>query len=131
YVSQLPEAIFQQVNENFYSTTFYELCSRFLSRWFVWHVERSYPQGRSDLEFVGKYNEKYAGLRWVVEFKYFSNTELRKMKTSIEDFQVRVEDTEQINGYAEGLRAEYPKAEISKFVIYCFGNQGFRVFQTG
>ncbi|MCI5161921.1 MAG: AAA family ATPase [Candidatus Electrothrix sp. AX5] len=131
YVSQLPEAIFQQVNENFYRTTFYELCSRFLSRWFVWHVERSYPQGRSDLEFVGKYNEKYAGLRWVVEFKYFSNTELRKMKTSIEDFQVRVEDTEQINGYTEGLRAEYPKAEISKFVIYCFGNQGFRVFQTG
>ncbi|CAK8715743.1 PD-(D/E)XK nuclease superfamily protein [Candidatus Electrothrix laxa] len=56
YVSQLPEAIFQQVNENFYRTTFYELCSRFLSRWFVWHVERSYPQGRSDLEFVGKYN---------------------------------------------------------------------------
>ncbi|MCI5167279.1 MAG: AAA family ATPase, partial [Candidatus Electrothrix sp. GM3_4] len=98
----------------------------------VWGVvERSYPQGRSDLEFVGKYNEKYAGLRWVVEFKYFSNAELRKMKTSIEDFQVRVEDTEQINGYAEGLRAEYPKAEISKFVIYCFGNQGFRVFQTG
>ncbi|RWX52320.1 PD-(D/E)XK nuclease superfamily protein [Candidatus Electrothrix marina] len=131
YVSQLPEAIFQQVNENFYRTTFYELCSRFLSRWFVWHVERSYPQGRSDLEFVGKYNEKYAGLRWVVEFKYFSNAELRKMKTSIEDFQVRVEDTEQINGYAEGLRVEYPKAEISKFVIYCFGNQGFRVFQTG
>ncbi|CAK8724259.1 PD-(D/E)XK nuclease superfamily protein [Candidatus Electrothrix aarhusensis] len=130
YVSQLPEAIFQQVNENFYRTTFYELCSRFLSRWFVWHVERSYPQGRSDLEFVGKYNEKYAGLRWVVEFKYFSNTELRKMKTSIEDFQLRTEDTEQINGYAEGLRAEYPKAEISKFVIYCFGNQGFRVFQA-
>ena len=28
------------------------------------------------------------------------------------------------------LRAEYPKAEISKFVIYCFGNQGFRVFQA-
>ena len=130
YVSQLPEAIFQQVNENFYRTTFYELCSRFLSRWFVWHVERSYPQGRSDLEFVGKYNEKYAGLRWVVEFKYFSNAEFKKLKTSIEDFQVRTEDTEQIDGYAEGLRAEYPKAEISKFVIYCFGNQGFRVFQT-
>ncbi|MCI5140164.1 MAG: AAA family ATPase [Candidatus Electrothrix sp. ATG1] len=131
YVSQLPEAIFQQVNENFYRTTFYELCCRFLSRWFVWHVERSYPQGRSDLEFVGKYDEKYAGLRWVVEFKYFSNTEFRKLKTSIEDFQVRPEDTEQIDGYAEGLRQEYPKAEISKFVIYCFGNQGFRVFDVG
>ncbi|MCI5212500.1 MAG: AAA family ATPase, partial [Candidatus Electrothrix sp. ATG2] len=92
---------------------------------------RSYPQGRSGLEFVGKYNEKYAGLRWVVEFKYFSNAEFSKIKSSIENFQVRVEDTEQIDGYAKGLRQEYPKAEISKFVIYCFGDQGFRVFQTG
>ncbi len=40
YVSQLPEIIFQQVNENFYRTTFFELCSRFLSRWFTFNVER-------------------------------------------------------------------------------------------
>ncbi|MCP4405928.1 MAG: hypothetical protein GY801_52625 [bacterium] len=65
YVSQLPEAIFQQVNENFYRTTFMELCSRYLSKWFTWNVERSYPKGRTDLEFVGKYHEKYAGLRIV------------------------------------------------------------------
>ncbi|MCI5163960.1 MAG: AAA family ATPase, partial [Candidatus Electrothrix sp. AX5] len=130
YVSQLPEAIFQQVNENFYRTTFYELCSRYLSRWFTWHVERSYPQGRSDLEFVGKYNEIYAGLRWVIEFKYFSNSEFKKCKTSIADFQLRSQDTEQIAGYAEGLRQEYPEAQIALFVIYCFGNQGFRVIEV-
>ncbi|MCI5163038.1 MAG: AAA family ATPase, partial [Candidatus Electrothrix sp. AX5] len=131
YVSQLPEAIFQQVNENFYRTTFYELCSRYLSRWFTWHVERSYPKGRSDLEFVGKYNEIYAGLRWVIEFKYFSNTEFSKFKTSISDFQLRSQDLEQITGYAEGLQEEYPEARIALFVIYCFGNQGFRVFEAG
>ncbi|CAK8718559.1 PD-(D/E)XK nuclease superfamily protein [Candidatus Electrothrix laxa] len=130
YVSQLPEAIFQQVNENFYRTTFYELCSRYLSRWFTWHVERSYPKGRSDLEFVGKYNEIYAGLRWVIEFKYFSNTEFSKFKTNISDFQLRSQDLEQITGYAEGLQEEYPEARISLFVIYCFGNQGFRVFEA-
>jgi hypothetical protein len=130
YVSQLPEAIFQQVNENFYRTTFYELCSRYLSRWFTWHVERSYPQGRSDLEFVGKYNEIYAGLRWVIEFKYFSNSEFKKCKTSIADFQLRPQDTEQIAGYAEGLRQEYPEARIALFVIYCFGNHGFRVIEV-
>ena len=128
YVSQLPEAIFQQVNENFYRTTFFELCSRYLSRWFVWHVERSYPQGKTDLEFVGKYNEKFAGLRWVIEFKYYSNAEFRKFKTTIEDFQLRAEDTQQIAGYVEGLKEEYPEAHISQFVIYCFGNRGFRVF---
>lgn len=128
YVSQLPEAIFQQVNENFYRTTFYELCSRYLSRWFTWHVERSYPQGRSDLEFVGKYHEIYAGLRWVIEFKYYSNAEFKKFKTSIADFQLQAEDTRQIAGYVEGLKQEYPEARISQFVIYCIGNQGFRVF---
>jgi len=128
YVSQLPEAIFQQVNENFYRTTFYELCSRYLSHWFVWHVERSYPQGKSDLEFVGKYNEKFAGLRWVIEFKYYSNTKFKELKTSIEKFELIEADTDQINGYVEGLQKEYPEANISQFVIYCFGNQGFRVF---
>ncbi len=128
YVSQLPEAIFSQVNENFYRTTFFELCSRYLSNWFTWNVERSYPQGKSDLEFVGKYHEKFAGLRWVIEFKYYSNAELSRLKTSIEAFEVQHEDLEQIAGYVEGLKAEYPEARISQYVIYCFGNQGFRVF---
>ncbi len=130
YVSQLPETIFQQVNENFYRTTFYELCSRYLSRWFVWHVERSYPKGKSDLELVGKYHEKFAGLRWVIEFKYYSNTQLKKSKKSLKDWTLKKEDTEQIAGYVEGLKEEYPEANISQFVIYCFGNQGFRVFSV-
>ncbi len=128
YVSQLPEAIFQQVNKNFYRTTFYELCSRYLSHWFTWNVERSYPQGKSDLEFVGKYHEQFAGLRWVIEFKYYSNAEFKKFKTGLDEFQVQPEDTHQIAGYVAGLREEYPEAQISQFVIYCFGNQGFRVF---
>jgi hypothetical protein len=130
YISQLPETIFQQVNENFYRTTFYELCSRYLSRWFTWHVERSYPQGRSDLEFVGKYNEIYAGLRWVIEFKYYSNRKFNKLNTAIADFQLQEKDIQQIAGYVEGLKAEYPEAKISQYVIYCFGNQGFRVFSV-
>jgi len=129
YVSQLPEAVFRQVNENFYRTTFFELCSSFLSRWLGFTVERSYPQGRSDLEFIGKYHEKFAGMRWVIEFKYFSNAELQRMKTTIEDFTLRPEDTEQLVGYVEGLRREYPEARIFQHVIYCFGNQGYRVFE--
>jgi len=131
YVSQLPEAVFRQVNENFYRTTFFELCSSFLSRWLGFTVERSYPQGRSDLEFIGKYHEKFAGMRWVIEFKYFSNAELQRMKTSIEDFTLRTEDTEHLAGYVEGLRREYPEVKVFQHVIYCFGNQGYRVFEIG
>jgi len=129
YVSQLPESVFTQMNENFYRTTFYELCSRYLSPWFTWNVERSYPSGKSDLEFVGKYHERFASLRWVIEFKYFSNTEMARLKTPIEEFVVQEEDTRQITGYAEGLIQEYPEAKIRLFIIYCFGNKGFRVFE--
>ncbi len=137
YVSQLPEAIFQQVNENFYRTTFFELCSRYLSEWFTWNVERSYPHEKSDpfgrlragLEFVGKYHQQFAGLRWVIEFKYYSNSTFKKLKTTLEEFPLQTEDTEQIAGYVEGLKQEYPEARVSQFVIYCFGNQGFRVFE--
>ena len=91
-------------------------------------MERSYPSGKSDLEFVGKYHEKFAGLHWVIEFKYYSNSEFRKLNTTIADFALQPEDTVQIAGYVEGLRREYPEAQIEQFVIYCFGNQGFRVF---
>ena len=128
YISQLPEAIFQKVNENFYRTTFFELCSRHISDWFTWNVERSYPSGKSDLEFVGKHHTSFAGLRWVIEFKYYSNSQFKKLKTTIEAFEMQPEDKDQITGYVEGLKKEYPEAQISPFVIYCFGNQGFRVF---
>lgn len=77
---------------------------------------------------MGKYHEKFAGLRWVIEFKYYSNAEFRRFNTTIEKFKFQAEDSVQINGYAEGLRQEYPEAQIAQFVIYCFGNQGFRVF---
>jgi hypothetical protein len=40
------------------------------------------------------------------------------------------EDTLQIAGYAEGLQQEYPEAQVSQFVVYCIGNQGFRVFEV-
>ncbi|MBF0227374.1 MAG: AAA family ATPase [Desulfobacterales bacterium] len=130
YISQLPEAIFQKVNENFYRTTFFELCSRYLSRWFTWNVERSYPQGKTDLEFVGKFHEIFAGIRIVIEFKYFSNADFKKFKTKITDFQLHAEDLKQLKGYVEGLKQEYPEAKISQYVIYCFGNQGFKIFDV-
>ena len=128
YISQLPEAIFSQVNENFYRTTFFELCSRHLSKWFTWDMERSYPKGRTDLEFVGKYNEKYAGFRIVIEFKYVSNAKFKKLKLSIDDFQLQDTDVRQLKKYVADIAKEWPKATIEKYVIYCIGNKGFRVF---
>jgi len=130
YVSQLPEAVFVKMNENFIRTTFYELCSRFLSTWLTFTVERSYPKGKSDLEFMGRYDQKFAGRRWIIEFKYFSNAEMIRTKTHIDAFSLQAEDTEQIIGYAQGAKQEEPSVVLNLYVIYCFGNQGFRVFEV-
>jgi hypothetical protein len=118
------------VNENFYRTTFYELCSRFLSKWFTFTIEHSYPSGRSDLEFIGKYNEKFSGRRWIVEFKYYSNTEFHKFRCKPDEFQLQKGDIQQLSGYAIDLKNEYPEADLSLHIIYCFGNTGYKVFDV-
>jgi len=102
YILKLPEAVFTQVNENFYS----------------------------DLEFVGKHHQKFADLRWVIEFKYYPKRKMQKEEIDLETFELVDDDVKQINGYVEGLMHEYPEAQVSKFVIYCFANLGFRLFEV-
>lgn len=92
------------MNDNFYRSTIFELCSRYLSRWFTWNKTRSVGQNdpfgwlRAGLEFVGQYHKMFAGLRWVIELKYASNSEFRKLETTIEAFQRQPEETVQISG---------------------------------
>jgi len=130
YILKLPEAVFTQVNENFYRTTFYDVSMRNLHPWFYWNLERSYPKGKSDLEFVGKHHQKFADLRWVIEFKYYPKRKMQKEEIDLETFELVDDDVKQINGYVEGLMHEYPEAQVSKFVIYCFANLGFRLFEV-
>ncbi|MDM8549324.1 PD-(D/E)XK nuclease domain-containing protein [Desulfobacterales bacterium HSG2] len=73
--------------------------------------------------------QKFAGKRIVIEFKYYSNAKAKERGINIGTFALREKDTEQIAGYVEGLKQEYPEADISQYVIYCFGNKGFRVFE--
>jgi len=141
YISQLPEAIFQQVNENFYRTTFFELCRQHLSDYFTWAVEKSYSSGRTDLEFIGKYHTKFAGLRYLLEFKYYSNTRWDKISRTlpspaagkkssgkISQFQAPEEDIKQLEAYETEWKKGHPQAGNKSFLVYCFGNKGFRVF---
>jgi len=53
---------------------------------------------------------------------------LCKLNTTIDAFELQLEDTAQIADYVEGLCQEYPEAQIAQYVIYCFGNQRFRIF---
>jgi hypothetical protein len=141
YISQLPEAIFQRVNENFYRTTFFDLCRQHLSDYFTWALEKSYSSGRTDLEFIGKYHGKFAGLRFLLEFKYYSNAQWKKISRKlpgqstgkknqgkISRFQALEKDIKQLKAYEAQWKKEHPQPGNKSFLVYCFGNQGFRVF---
>jgi hypothetical protein len=165
YISQLPEAIFQRVNENFYRTTFFDLCRQHLSNYFTWALESSYASGRTDLEFIGKYHTQFAGLRFLLEFKYYSNARWNKIKrglpvsagegeskmkngqtgepgtskktgkqnrrkkvTKISQFQAPEKDIKQLKAYEAEWKKEHPFPGSKSFLVYCFGNQGYRVF---
>jgi len=167
YISQLPEAIFQQVNENFYRTTFFDLCRQHLSGYFTWALESSYASGRTDLEFIGKYHTQFAGLRFLLEFKYYSNARWNKIKqelpvsvgegdskskmknghtgeadsskitgkknkkkdaAKISQFQAPEKDIEQLKTYGAEWKKKHPNPGNKSFLVYCFGNQGYRVF---
>ncbi|UCH92483.1 MAG: AAA family ATPase [Candidatus Aminicenantes bacterium] len=163
YVSQLPEAIFQQVNENFYRTTFFDLCRQHLSGYFTWALESSYASGRTDLEFIGKYHTQFAGLRFLLEFKYYSNARWNKISrglpvsagdgemkkgdtgvpgkskktgkktagknvSKISQFQALDEDIKKLKTYGAEWKKQHPHPGNKSFLVYCFGNQGYRVF---
>ncbi len=132
YLSQLPEAIFQQVNENFYRTTFFELCRQHLSGYFTFALEKSYAGGRTDLEFIGKFHTQFAGLRFLLEFKYYSNARWKKSTGEtggkISEFQPLETDIKQLKAYEAQWKQENPNGEHKSFLVYCIGNQGFRVF---
>ena len=50
YVGQIPAQAFDKVNENFFRTTFYELCTRYLAPDFMFAIEVNHPSGQSDWE---------------------------------------------------------------------------------
>ncbi|MCP4147883.1 MAG: AAA family ATPase [bacterium] len=132
YISQLPEAIFQQVNENFYRTTFFELCRQHLSDYFTFEVERSYVAGRTDLEFIGKFHTQFAGHRYLLEFKYYSNKKWEKISKDLDgdiaQFQPPEKDINQLKAYEKEWKKEHPRGVKKSFLVYCIGNQWFRVF---
>ncbi|MEM7537317.1 MAG: PD-(D/E)XK nuclease domain-containing protein [Chloroflexota bacterium] len=92
-------------------------------------MERPYASGKSDLAFVGKFNEKFARLRWMIEFKYYAKTKMQEKDVNIAEFEALDEDIDQLRGYARDLEQEVQEIEVRQFLIYCFGNEGFRLFE--
>lgn len=129
YIGQIPAQACDKINENFYRTTFYELCTRYLSMDFVFTIETNYPSGRSDWEMLGKYHTHYKNQKWVIEFKHFSKDEAKKKR--IYDLEsAREEDRTQVEGYAQDIVREFPEYKIRKYVIYTISCETFRCFEV-
>jgi len=126
YIGQLPEAVFQKVNENFYRTTFYVLCRQYLSQQFYWSMEASLPSGRTDLEMIGKHHSPFAGMRIVMEFKYISNAAVKRQQIDPACFQAPSEDCRQLENYLMHRRRECPEESLEGYLVYCFGNTAIR-----
>jgi len=66
-----------------------------------------------------------------VPFLFFTGetgTGKRKKVTKISQFQALEEDIKQLKAYEAEWKKQHPYPGNKSFLVYCFGNQGYRVF---
>jgi hypothetical protein len=127
YIGQIAAQAFDKANENFFRTTFFEICTRYLSLDYIFSIEVNYPSGRADFEAIGRPGTPFEHRGILAEFKHFpasKASEFLKLDAANE------KDVEQVNRYAEDLQRQYPKMNIERFVIYTAGSREFRVFDS-
>ena len=129
YVSQLPAQLFDKMNENFFRTTFFELCSRYLARDFTFGVEVSHLSGRSDWEMLGKPDSAYANTKFLLEFKYTPVKDERKSHM-LQLGAPLPEDVAQITRYTEDIHREFPQFTVHPYIVYIVGRKGCRMFRV-
>ncbi|NWH05285.1 AAA family ATPase [Desulfobacter latus] len=126
YLGQFPAQAWDKINENFVRCTFYEICTRYLSRYFTFSMEVNYPSGRSDWEMTGKYHTKYKDTKTIIEFKYLSSREagrILSLKTPKND------ELTQVLGYKKDALKMFPEFKVTACIIYVAANKGFRFFK--
>jgi len=75
-------------------------------------------------------NPIYCFLSHIIEFKYYSLAEFSRFNRTPETFELQAEHRHQVQRYGKGVLMEFPEAEVRLFVIYCFGNPGYRVYEV-
>ncbi|NQU39176.1 MAG: AAA family ATPase, partial [Lentisphaerae bacterium] len=129
YVGQIPAQAFDKANENFFRTTFYELCTRYISPEFHFAIEVNMHSGRSDWQAVGRKGSAFEGKACVIEFKHFTRKEgERRGILSLDAPQP--EDIEQVDRYAEDLQRAHPELTIVRHVAYTVAGAGGRLLST-
>ena len=125
YVGQIPAQAFDKANENFFRTTFYEICTRYLSPDYIFSVEVNYPSGRADFEAIGRPGTAFADKGILAEFKHFPKSKVSSAMALAEPLE---DDIAQVTRYGEDLQQKYPRMQIERYVIYTIGAQEYRFF---
>jgi len=130
YVGQIPAQAFDKVNENFFRTTFYELCTRYLSRYFMFAIEVNHATGRSDWEAIGRAGTPFERQAALIEFKHYSKDKAAQLGVADWTEPPR-EAVEQVQAYADDLRRRYPELVISHHVVCTISATQHRFFSVG
>lgn len=127
YIGQIPAQAFDKANENFFRTTFYELCTRYLASEFIFAIEVNYPGGRSDWEAIGRPHTAFADMALLIEFKHFTRGEGERL--GVLGWEApRPEEIAQVSGYAADLQRRYPRLSVRRHIVYTIACSGFRFF---
>jgi hypothetical protein len=127
YLGQIPAQAFDRINENFVRTTFFELCSRYLSWAFSFAIEVNYPSGRSDWEMLGRPEGDWRNQKWVVEFKYLPKSSGQNVNELVVPDPAAVA---QVKAYAQDILASFPEYTIRTAVCVVQGRAGFKWFDV-
>jgi len=127
YIGQIPAQAFDKANENFFRTTFYELCTRYLASEFIFAIEVNHPEGRSDWEAIGRPHTTFENQALLLEFKHFSRA-VGEQQRILEWTAPSAEDIAQVTGYAADLKRRYPRLTVRRHVVYTVACAGFRFF---
>jgi len=127
YIGQIPVQAFDKANENFFRTTFYELCTRYLAPDFIFAIEVNHPSGRSDWEAIGRPHTVFENQALLLEFKHFPRAEGERLGV-LEWATPRAEEIAQVTGYADDLKQRYPRLSVRRHIVYTVACTGFRFF---
>jgi hypothetical protein len=141
YIGQIPAQAFDQpspggyglaskVNENFFRTTFYELCTRYLARYFMFAIEVNHASGRSDWEAIGRAGTPFENRAAIIEFKHYPREKAARL--GVMDWtEPPAEAVEQVNAYAADLLRRYPELTITRHVACTISATDHRFFTLG
>lgn len=127
YIGQIPAQAFDKANENFFRTTFYELCTRYLSQDLMIAIEVNHPGGRSDWEAVGRAGTPFENEAFMLEFKHLARAEGERLGVS-RWTEPKEEDIAQVTRYADDLKRRYPELTIRRHLLYTVGAAAYRFF---